>query len=185
MERVGCLSVTLGISLVLLLIGMLPVTAYSDVLAAPPPDEDRDITVAVSLEAVISYERQLTDHTALLFWTGLGTLWALPEVDAFLGVEAALELRRYFVERTFSELSVSSYLGVALMDKSGGGTVVAVTPGIKVSWSGHQPSHTLYVEPYVGISYPMFKDPSEDDWDFPNLPHLTLGLRLVFEHFVH
>lgn len=128
----------------------------------------------LSLEVLGSYELFTTERGSVLFWGGIAAVSA-PfygfEING--GPEAAIELRHYFAQKPGKSWAFSGYLGGAysfISEKYG-----AITPGIKLTRK-RSINQLLQMEPYISLSYPFYFDR-----EFPFLPSLTFGLRIVFE----
>ena len=147
-------------------------------------EEDKWPTVALSLEGVGSIERLVGDRQSVSVWGGMGSVWDPVEGNQSLGVEIAAEARVYTRTEHHAGLSGGAYLGLALLESEAEGTRFAVTPGAKFTLSAATPSSLVWLEPYIGVSYPLVRDLDGREWKSPDAPFVTLGLRLVFRHII-
>jgi len=156
----------------------VPLMARADVL--PPPGDEAKWAV-LSLEGVVSLERPLGTQKSLSLWGGVGTVWTSADAERSWGGEIAAEARVYARGDCFGS-NAGVYLGVALFDSEEEGRHVAITPGVKVTFSIPTRARPVLVEPYLGLSYPLIKEVDGGEWAFPDVPYMTLGFRLVLRY---
>ena len=90
----------------------------------------------------------------------------------------AVELREYEKQSCYLGYNIALYLGGGLYDSEDRKTHIAITPGVKLTYTIGllRP----LAEPYFGISYPLIRELDGGEWEFADAPIVTLGLRVVF-----
>jgi len=154
----------------------VPQAARADVL---PLSGDEENWTVFSLEGVASLERQLGIGKSLSLWGGVGMVWTSADAERSWGGEIAAEVRGYARDGFFGP-NAGVYLGMALFDSEEEGWHVAITPGVKVTFSIPTPIGSVLGEPYLGLSYPLITEVDGGEWGFRDVPLVTLGFRLVF-----
>ena len=157
---------------------LVPQSAWPDVL--PPSTDAEWPTVALSLEAVGSLERPLSDRQSVSLWGGVGSIWGSVEGDQSLGVELATEIRAYTRRNVHTGFNGGAYIGIGVLNSDFEGTRFTVTPGVKFTLSTQMPSAWMLLEPYVGVSFPLVTYLEGDERESSDALVATLGLRVVF-----
>jgi len=147
----------------------------ADVLPTPRPSG----ALVVSLEGVVAVETPLGTHDSISLWAGVGTVRDARDGAHATGGEVALEWRTYNRPRAFLGPSFGAYVGLGLFGDDDHDTHVTATPGFKITLASAIAGLPLLLEPYLGVSYPIIRELDQDRWALPELPAVTLGLRLV------
>lgn len=129
-----------------------------------------------SAEFITSLEIATKPKVTTNIWAGVGTVSSFLFLDKpTVGLEIAIEKRRYFKTENFKNFSLSGYLGAAYMTDLKDIANIGVVPGLKLSHKTHV-SQKLIFEPYISLSVPISYDFLESTGYVP-LPVLTVGVR--------
>jgi hypothetical protein len=134
----------------LLLVPLLPLTTWPTRADVLPPPTQPIAAVAWSFEGIVSLERPIGEDASLSFWGGGGAVWNSTDDEQSSGGEAAIELRSYVHDRSFSGFNVGVYLGVSLFDSDNQRSRISITPGGKLTHTMQLADGPMLVEPYIG-----------------------------------
>ncbi len=148
----------------------------SDVIYTPY----KEVSTALSIECIFSYELPISRLNTLNYWCGFGGVSMIQHIrNPAFGIELAVEIRQYFKSNTFKGFNIGLYGGVGYMRHpsfysnhvSSYNNSFGFVPGLKITYK-QKFNSWLFGEPYIGISLPMY------DNDAGLI--FTIGLRIGF-----
>jgi hypothetical protein len=160
--------------------------SFADVIWSP--NASPSLSIAASVEMILSYEYVLSKKNTGLFWLGGGFIKVLRTDQSFLfGLEIALDFRHYFKPDKYEKFFIGIYGGGCIMyiihrhssdnfDYPGREVTVGVKLGYKKVLNKLAANKRLVIEPYTSLSTPLTKHVEARYY-----PLVTVGLRLVYE----
>jgi len=130
-----------------------------------------------SAEFIYSYELAKKAKNSTAFWGGAGVVGSFLYLEEpAIGLEVAVERRRYFKPDQHNGFFMSVYLGAAYMTDFRNTHDLGLVTGLKVNYKSLL-SKKLVMEPYLGLSLPVTLSMNYREFYFP-FPVATIGIRL-------
>ena len=161
--------------------------------------------IRYSIELINSYEIPILKNNSFLTWGGIGIVGRTKylEITPAQGIEFGFEIRHYFGKKYLNGFCISLYSGAAYMFANNQisdqyiskeyDSFLGLVNGFKLTYRG-KIVEKLYIEPYISLSYPIYKGISNSynyEYRYNHFkekgllkPEVTFGIRLCL-NFIH